>query len=41
MAPILCFTAQDVADELGAATGVPFDVHAQVRGEQAIPPGAA
>ncbi len=27
VAPILCFTAQDVADELGRATGVPFDVH--------------
>ncbi len=37
MAPILCFTAEDVADELGKATGVKFDVHAQVRGEQAIP----
>jgi len=37
MAPILCFTAEDVADELGKATGVKFDVHGQVRGEQAIP----
>jgi isoleucyl-tRNA synthetase len=37
MAPILCFTAEDVADELGRATGVRFDVHASVRGEQAIP----
>ena len=27
MAPILCFTAQDVADELGRTTGEPFDVH--------------
>jgi isoleucyl-tRNA synthetase len=35
MAPILCFTAQDVADELGRATGVPFDVHGTVRDEQA------
>jgi len=33
MAPILCFTAQDVADELGRATGEPFDVHAHVRDE--------
>ncbi len=37
MAPILCFTAQDVADELGRATGVRFDVHGGVRSEQAIP----
>jgi isoleucyl-tRNA synthetase len=28
IAPILCFTAQDIADELGRATGEPFDVHA-------------
>jgi isoleucyl-tRNA synthetase len=27
MAPILCFSAQDVADELARLTGVPFDVH--------------
>jgi isoleucyl-tRNA synthetase len=40
MAPILCFTAEDVAGELGRATGVAFDVHAEVRGEQA-PPGRA
>src|SRR6185369_5444328 len=40
MAPILCFTAEDVAGELGRATGVPFDVHSQVRDEQA-PPGRA
>jgi isoleucyl-tRNA synthetase len=33
MAPVLCFTAQDVADELGRATGEPFDVHAAVRSE--------
>ena len=33
MAPVLCFTAQDVADELARATGEPFDVHAaSVRG---------
>jgi isoleucyl-tRNA synthetase len=31
MAPVLCFTAQDVADELGRATGEPFDVHGAVR----------
>jgi isoleucyl-tRNA synthetase len=31
MAPVLCFTAQDVADELGRATGEIFDVHAAVR----------
>ncbi len=31
MAPVLCFTAQDVADELGRLTGEPFDVHAAVR----------
>jgi len=27
MAPILCFSAQDVGDELARLTGVPFDVH--------------
>ncbi|MDX2021928.1 MAG: isoleucine--tRNA ligase [Deltaproteobacteria bacterium] len=31
LAPILCFTAQDVADELLRMTGVPFDVHGQLR----------
>jgi isoleucyl-tRNA synthetase len=31
MAPVLCFTAQDVADELSRATGEAFDVHAAVR----------
>jgi isoleucyl-tRNA synthetase len=31
MAPVLCFTAQDVADELSRTTGEPFDVHATVR----------
>jgi isoleucyl-tRNA synthetase len=31
MAPVLCFTAQDVADQLGRATGEPFDVHAASR----------
>jgi len=33
MAPVLCFTAQDIADELGRITGVPFDVHGSVRDE--------
>ncbi len=33
MAPVLCFTAQDVADELTRVTGDPFDVHGHVRGE--------
>jgi isoleucyl-tRNA synthetase len=37
MAPILCFTAQDVADELSRATGEPFDVHASVRTEVQLP----
>jgi isoleucyl-tRNA synthetase len=40
MAPVLCFTAQDVADELSRVTGEPFDVHASVRGEL-YPPGKA
>ena len=31
LAPILCFTAQDVADELERMTGQKFDVHGQVR----------
>jgi isoleucyl-tRNA synthetase len=31
MAPILCFTAQDVADDLGRATGESFDVHGMIR----------
>jgi isoleucyl-tRNA synthetase len=31
MAPVLCFTAQDVADELSRTTGEAFDVHASVR----------
>jgi isoleucyl-tRNA synthetase len=31
MAPVLCFTAQDVADELSRATGETFDVHGAVR----------
>jgi isoleucyl-tRNA synthetase len=33
IAPILCFSAQDVADELSRCTGEPFDVHGQARGE--------
>ncbi|HEY0709647.1 MAG TPA: isoleucine--tRNA ligase [Polyangia bacterium] len=33
MAPILCFTAQDVADDLARTTGETFDVHGFVRGE--------
>ena len=37
MAPILCFSAQDVADELVRLTGKPFDVHASVRGELTPP----
>ena len=36
-APFLCFTAQDVADELGRVTGEPFDVHGQVRDEVSLP----
>ncbi|HJX51815.1 MAG TPA: isoleucine--tRNA ligase [Polyangia bacterium] len=31
MAPILCFSAQDVADELLRQTGETFDVHGQIR----------
>jgi isoleucyl-tRNA synthetase len=38
MAPVLVFTAQDVADELGRITGEPFDVHGEVHGEL-VPPG--
>ena len=37
VAPFLCFTAQDVADELGRITGEPFDVHGQVRTEVDLP----
>jgi isoleucyl-tRNA synthetase len=37
MAPILIFTAQDVADELSRATGEPFDVHGSVRTEVQLP----
>ena len=35
MAPVLCFSAQDVADELVRTTGESFDVHAQARPEVA------
>jgi isoleucyl-tRNA synthetase len=38
MAPVLCFTAQDIADELSRATGEPFDVHGSVR-DEIYPPG--
>jgi isoleucyl-tRNA synthetase len=31
MAPIMCFSAQDAADELLRQTGEPFDVHGQIR----------
>ena len=37
VAPILCFTAQDVADELTRVTGEPFDVHGDVRSEVYLP----
>ncbi|HET6281498.1 MAG TPA: isoleucine--tRNA ligase [Polyangia bacterium] len=37
MAPVLCFTAQDVADELGRVTTEPFDVHGTIRGEVYLP----
>ena len=33
MAPVLCFTAQDLADEITRTTGEPFDVHGSVRAE--------
>ncbi len=33
MAPILCFTAQDLADEITRTTGEVFDVHGGVRAE--------
>lgn len=41
MAPILCFSAQDVADELLRQTGEPFDVHGQEREERKPIEGAA
>ena len=37
MAPVLCFTAQDVADELARATGEPFDVHGAACAARCIP----
>jgi isoleucyl-tRNA synthetase len=37
MAPVLCFTAQDVADELARVTGEPFDVHGGARAEVFLP----
>jgi isoleucyl-tRNA synthetase len=40
MAPVLCFTAQDIADELSRVTGEPFDVHGSVR-DEIYPPGRA
>ena len=40
MAPILCFTAQDLADELSRITGLPFDVHGQIR-QEVLPAGKA
>ena len=33
MAPVLCFTAQDIADELTRMTGDTFDVHGTIRAE--------
>ncbi|MGA7741487.1 MAG: isoleucine--tRNA ligase [Polyangia bacterium] len=41
MAPILCFSAQDVADELLRQTGEPFDVHGEEREERKPIEGAA
>ncbi len=38
MAPILCFSAQDVADELARLTGTTFDVHGQVWAVPSTPP---
>jgi isoleucyl-tRNA synthetase len=38
IAPILSFSAQDVADELARATGEPFDVHGQIH-RDAVPEG--
>jgi len=35
VAPIMCFSAQDVADELLRQTGEAFDVHGQIRKEPA------
>jgi isoleucyl-tRNA synthetase len=38
IAPVLVFSAQDVADELGRITGTPFDVHAAAR-QATVPAG--
>ncbi len=38
MAPVLCFSAQDVADELQRQTGEAFDVHGQIRREPPLNP---
>ena len=38
MAPVLCFSAQDVADELARLTGTTFDVHGQVWPVTTMPP---
>jgi len=35
IAPVMCFSAQDVADELLRQTGEPFDVHGQIRKQPA------
>ncbi len=37
MAPILCFSAQDVADELLRLTGTPFDVHGRIWPKPVMP----
>jgi isoleucyl-tRNA synthetase len=37
IAPVLCFSAQDVADELVRVTGEPFDVHGSQRDEVHLP----
>jgi isoleucyl-tRNA synthetase len=37
IAPVLCFTAQDIADHLARTTGEPFDVHGGVRAEVFLP----
>jgi len=36
MAPVMCFSAQDVADELLRLTGTPFDVHGQIWARSAV-----
>jgi isoleucyl-tRNA synthetase len=37
MAPVLCFTAQDIADELSKTTGETFDIHGFVREDVYLP----